>query len=688
MTGGRPMLRIGAVLRLAERTYSVRALSTLRELRPGGTTTVTLLGNDGEVLTTLAGDLLADPTFELLDSQRPRVPADARLDGLRTDIVTAARALERHVREVLYGEARTGLPADPQFDPASTSLFDRQQRKVAQTANSTSPIALGTLRRYCRDYQQEGLWALVDRRLAPQPQRQRGDAELMAAITECMDREIGESTGERGRLRVRVERLLRERHGPDFPMPSKATVYRRMHEADRGRHTFDSAKARESAALRPDQPYQPRDTYAPGEVEADATVLNVEAILSPGVVGRPHLLTLKHPASRSVLAATLHAGDPSAVDSGLLLARGLVPERMRPGWPEFLALQHSALPYERLISIDQRLEDAAARPVVMIDTLIWDRAKIAFADSHLRICEHVGISFAPAQVQRPTSKPFVERSFGSFDSLFLQHIKGYVGRNAQQRGHKRPKRLWTLAELQELLDEFVVSVWQTRKHAKLRHPLNSKIQLSPNEMAAALLARDGYVPVPLGPTDYIELMPAVWRTVNHYGIQLDHRIYDSAALRPYYDQPSGLPGRRQQWEIHHDPLDINHIWLRDHRIADQSEQWIAVPWTLRAWADRPFSDAIWSQAVRLTRDGDDPVRQEEIAKHARDLLDRVQAGPPRGPGNVARRTAARKRLRQNSRLHSVPLPEAGIDGYDVDPQREATGPRRSLGVFDPHDGAN
>ena len=33
----------------------------------------------------------------------------------------------------------------------------------------------------------------------------------------------------------------------------------------------------------------------------------------------------------------------------------------------------------------------------------------------------------------------------------------------------------------------------------------------------------GYVPVPLGPCDYIELLPATWRVINSYGIKIARR---------------------------------------------------------------------------------------------------------------------------------------------------------------------
>jgi len=100
-----------------------------------------------------------------------------------------------------------------------------------------------------------------------------------------------------------------------------------------------------------------------------------------------------------------------------------------------------------------------------------------------------------------------------------------------------------MAELQALLDEWIVAVWQTRAHDGLRHPLMPGKALTPNEMYAALVETAGYVPVPLSPGDYIELLPTTWRTITASGVKIDHRQYDCEALNPYRGQSSGITAR-------------------------------------------------------------------------------------------------------------------------------------------------
>ena len=56
-----------------------------------------------------------------------------------------------------------------------------------------------------------------------------------------------------------------------------------------------------------------------------------------------------------------------------------------------------------------------------------------------------------------------------------------------------------MAELQELLDEWLVAFWLNRPHDGLRDPEHPGRAFTPNEKYAALVEAAGYVPVALGP---------------------------------------------------------------------------------------------------------------------------------------------------------------------------------------------
>ena len=115
--------------------------------------------------------------------------------------------------------------------------------------------------------------------------------------------------------------------------------------------------------------------------------------------------------------------------------------------------------------------------------------------------------------------------------------------------------------------------WQPRPHDALRDPLAPRRALSPNEKYAALVAAAGYLPLTLTGEDYLELLPVAWRQVNAYGIRIGYRTYDCPELGPYRLQHSGLTARRGLWEVHYDPYDAGHVFVRtpgrlDHRPVD------------------------------------------------------------------------------------------------------------------------
>lgn len=217
-----------------------------------------------------------------------------------------------------------------------------------------------------------------------------------------------------------------------------------------------------------------------------------------------------------------------------------------------------------------------------------------------------------------------------------------MGSSVERRGkHAERGAVWSIMALQELLDEWIVAVWQNRPHDGLRDPVTPGKALTPNEKYTALVEFAGYVPVPLSGEDYIELLPACWRKINSYGVRVNNRTYDAKALNPYRHQNSGVQARKGQWEVHHDPYDVSRIWVRNHH----DDGWLMATWTHLRSAPVPFGEGVWRQArAALAQRGHDKATEAELARAAADLLDRVGSGPPAGtdtPDAKQRRVAGR-----------------------------------------------
>ncbi|MGA5115364.1 Mu transposase C-terminal domain-containing protein [Streptomyces pseudogriseolus] len=179
-------------------------------------------------------------------------------------------------------------------------------------------------------------------------------------------------------------------------------------------------------------------------------------------------------------------------------------------------------------------------------------------------------------------------------TLFAQFVAGYTGRSVDRRGRGLENGpLWSLPELQGLLDEWIV-IWQNRPHDALRDPDSPKRAFTPNEKYAMLLESCGYVPAPFSGEDYVELLPERWQAINSYGIRLNHRTYDDAELTPLRRQHSGVAEKKGLWEIHYDPYDVSRVWVRDRR--SEPARWITVLWKHLHRVGVPFGEMAWDHA--------------------------------------------------------------------------------------------
>ncbi|MGH3288704.1 MAG: Mu transposase C-terminal domain-containing protein, partial [Streptosporangiaceae bacterium] len=545
---------------------------------------------------------------------------------------------------------------------------------------------------------------LVDKRVT----RRRSPAgRADPAVAEAMERAIGEATDDSSRTATfivwRTRQILAER-GQSGTEPSRATMFRLFSRLSAGKHTTGSAATRRGLAGRPQRMFSQAHPAAPGELtEIDSTPLDVMVLLDDGVPGRVQLTGIIDVATRTVPAAVIRPTTKS-VDASVLLARALTPEPMRPGWPQSLAMAHSALPYDRLLGVDERLRHAAARPVIVPDTIVIDHGSVFVSANFRSSCRHLGISIQPAHLATGSDKPHIEKMFSTLGTLFCQFAAGYLGRSADRRGRKVEEQpLWSLMQMQDLLDEWLIAVWQNRAHDGLRDPLHPQRSFSPNQKYAALVEAAGYVPVPLSGEDYIELLPAEWRAVNAYGIKIANRTYDAEELNPIRQQKSGVASRKGLWEIRYDPYDASRVFARG------PGGWITCRWKYLEKVPVPFGETAWDHVSgRLAEQGRGDASELERAQAVDDLLRRAYHGPPGdagadapGPvspqGRRSRKLTARDRRAAARTRATTASPGTGPDDLTADDGGTLPAPEQDeggqvakvipLGIFNAHEEA-
>ncbi len=658
--GSRPRrpgrLAIGDRVRLGGALHTVIAVAG---------TAVRLAANGGVVTEMSLAQLLISEGFEVVNvSSRPPVPPSTPLDGLPEPVAAEALWWERHIVEVLRGvppQAPPGARPRPEYDPAAVSLTRREQAKAAELTAAGRPVTASAIAKRRRRYEARGVAGMADHRTSKSTSP-HGRAD--PAVVEAMRQAIAEAAQESSRTATylfwRTGQILDATHGPGVvELPSQRSLYRLLEKLSAGKHTTGSARTRRSLADRPGGPFGEADAWAPGELmQMDSTPLDVLVRLDGGVPGRVDLTGMIDVATRTVTAAVLRPTTKS-VDASVLLARTVTPEPMRPGWAQALAMSASALPYQRLLDIDARLEHAAARPVIIPETIVVDHGKVFISRNFRASCNFLGINFQPAHEGSGWEKGHIERMLGSVASLFAQFVAGYTGSSVERRGrHAERQAVWSLLELQELLDEWIISAWQNRPHDGLRDPACPGRAFTPNEKYAALVETAGYVPVALSADDYIELLPATWRAINAYGVKINYRAYDTDhdadddPLRPLRLQRSGLKDRKDLWEIHYDPYDVSRIWVRDHWRGG----WITLFWKQMHRIAAPFGELAWDHARR----GLPGATEEQLADAVADLLTRANHGPNESGGQDTGKLSRRDRRVAARTKASLPAARTGL----------------------------
>lgn len=533
--------------------------------------------------------LLTDETYLPQAADRlPSLAGVAILELLGPEARSQVEFLHSHVHEVLKGVPPEGWERReprPEYDLANP-LGARVEAKLIELEALGVRMGARTFHRHLAAYRKDGIAGLADgRNTRISSVAGRADGRVVALMEAEIAGQTDLSTGTKSRAITRVQALAVKE---GLPLPSRATLYRILERLSGAGHPFGNATTRRTQANRPARAWGRQAPSRPGElVEIDSTPLDLLVIGPDGATNRADLTVALDIATRTPLAAILRLVSTKAVDAAVLLGRAMTPLPMQPGWDASMAYSRSVLPQGMLPADDAVRAAIAAKPVIVPESITVDRGKVFVGSTFTSACERLQISLTKAAPRTPTDKPHIERFFAGINSGFTQYLAGYTGPNVVRRG-KDPaaEARFTLAEVQNLLDWWLVAVWQNRPHQGLRLPAMPKKDLTPNEAFAALASVAPQIPVTLDRDDYIALLPVAWRTIQPYGINFEGLHYDCPALHEYRGTSSGLPSPAAgRWEIRYDPYRIQSIHVRDHRKG----RWIEAEWSLARHLVGPFS---------------------------------------------------------------------------------------------------
>lgn len=619
---------------------------------------VLLRGRQGRSLRVRAATLLSDASTRILGAGEEAPEAlGSRLDELTG--VDQGRLDERlgHVREVLTGYrsgfAETAAEDEPRppFDP-SLPVTDRQLAKATELG-----VSVRTVRRWVAAYRESGPAGLVDgRSLRGADVLSHVDSRWLEMCRLVLAEHTDASRPTKKLVLARVSVRLDAEYGPgEVPLPGIKKARAVLSELTAGTNAFTgSAKGKRSIANRPQGVYGRLMASRPGEyLLLDTTPLDVFA-MEPLTLRwvRVELTIAMDLYSRCIVGLRLSPISTKAVDATVVLFETVRPGSRRSTGPGLLP--YAGLPELVVVDADHTEVGPGTRPPtrpvgevglpgVAAETIVVDHGKIYLSAHLMSVCERLGISVQPARPLTPTDKAAVERFFRTLREGLLAALPGYKGPDVYSRGaDPEGCTYFFLDELEQVIREWITTVYHRRPHAGLVQPQVPGLELSPAEMFEAGLARAGRLRIPTHPGLVLDFLPTAWRTIQHYGVELHGLRYNGSALTPYRKRTSPFTGTHAgKWPLRYDPDDVSRVYFCDP--ADRS--WHELAWEHADAIGAPFSAETLTYARRLALSSG---RHVDDKRALAELLDRWDAGLVRHPAE--RRMAIRASQLRHSQL--------------------------------------
>jgi hypothetical protein len=537
---------------------------------------------------------------------RPDLPAADRGRQPKTiGDLTAEQRQRLHLRLAHLLEVETGYrsgnplaaaPGEPkpEYDPAITpSLTERRRAKVRELAAladhdpdhtrllGLDRISLRTLERMASRYRRWGIMGCADDRWLRECTGHHSITEpIREAIYAVRSEYLHRSKLSMASRERMIHQYVREKYGPEIPIPSSETLRTVWHEWF-GSGGARQRYARSAAAVQANATGGHVVIHRPGQVVAlDTTPLPVlvrETVFSEPV--EAHLTLALDAYTHSLVAFRLTLVSETSVDVAMLLRDVMTPLPMRADWGEDMAWPYPGIP-KNLVA-DLAGYEVAGLPFFAVETVTTDHGSV-YKNHHLvEVQRVIGANILPSRTMRPTDKQAVERAFGAIQSLLFQQLPGYRGVDVADRGsNPQDDAVLTLTEMEHLIATWIVAIWQNRRLGEYGPCWDPGGEHSPNTLFAAAMAQGGVSLEIPRPELYYELLHTHHVKIHGArGVKIRGLWYNGPALDLYRDTPSIRGGKhRGSWVIRSDRRDARTVFFQDPHTHDWHElRWSGLP---------------------------------------------------------------------------------------------------------------
>jgi transposase InsO family protein len=547
--------------------------------------------------------LTADLAEEVTDFEGD--PATVKWSAASESVRREACARAAHVREVITGyrsgHAESALGGEPKaaYRPALP-----KGKRVAAKAKELG-IGLRTLQRWVADYSKYGEAGLISSKAVQPDMGSTRFAVFEQTALDIMVEHTDLSKPTKHHVIAHACARITKTYGEGaVPLPSDSRAYDILNRLERKHRIFSgNAKRNRDIAARSLRAYGKLHPHRPGEyLLMDTTPLDVFAMDPQTLRWLGVDLTVGMDwYSRCITGLRLTPVSTKAIDASAVLYQSFRPMPVGDDWPGYASWPPHGIPRSVLVeskALDPR-SALAASPAIVPETIVVDHGKIYVGETLTSACRQMGISIQPARIREGRDKGPVERFFKTIREGFLQELPGYKGPDLYSRGAAPEKCAFLfIDEIEALLREWVATVYHHKPHDGVGEAGLWALEMSPTQMFEHGLTRAGYIEAPRDPCLAFHFLDVAWRTIQHYGVEINHRVYRASVLVDYVDQKSPYKHRDGKWPIHINPDDVRNVYFFDLK---NTRRWCVLVWTEAAVLRGPMTEDGLAFARQLAR---------------------------------------------------------------------------------------
>ncbi len=306
---------------------------------------------------------------------------------------------------------------------------------------------------------------------------------------------------------------------------------------------------------------------------------------------RPWLTLAIDVFSRMVLGLYLSFETPGAHGTGICIANSILPKEM---WLEEVG-----------VNVDWPCWG-------IMDTIHVDNAKEFRGNMLKKSCQNYGIDLQFRPIGAPHWGGHIERLLGTF-AQEIHNLPGTTFSNvAERKNYESEKNAsFTLPEFEKWLVTYITKIYHNRKHSSLSI---SPLQKYKNGLLGNSKEPGKGIPPRINNErkTRLDFMPYFERTVQEYGVVIDHIYYYDDVLRPYIHNTVDTK-TKSRFIFKRDPRDISVIYFYD----PNNDEYYDIPYSNTSLP--PVSIWEFRELKRRLKQNQVPISEESLFNSYREL---------------------------------------------------------------------